>query len=266
MGEILTVYKVYTKVRLKLLRLIFVQAYSVLCQATFNITMTFGSLTIKRDQKEHISLKIRCVVSVCMEQYRQILKAGYNTYRKVCENVQKCKKRNVYSGVFHFTLSAFCTSFLAFYTKVGICVKSQRISLMKHEIWMKCEKCMVSVSYFLECIAKTLAKYSRNAKHDKCIADQIEKSKKKFLVICSVGIIFIFPQSSSSQRTLTRNGLILRHIFRLFLHEISVAVHLKCLHNDSQFTNFSDILILQSLGPLWNSFAGFLFLFIVVNK
>ncbi len=43
-------------------------------------------------------------------------------------------------------------------------------ALIKHEIRMKFEKCIVSVSYFVVCFAKTLAKYARNAKYEKCIA------------------------------------------------------------------------------------------------
>ncbi len=43
-------------------------------------------------------------------------------------------------------------------------------ALIKHEIRMKYEKCIVSVMYFVVCFAKTFAKYSRNAKYEKCIA------------------------------------------------------------------------------------------------
>ncbi len=42
--------------------------------------------------------------------------------------------------------------------------------LIKHKIRLKCEKCIVSVSHFAVCFAKTLAKYLRNAKYEKCIA------------------------------------------------------------------------------------------------
>ncbi len=37
-------------------------------------------------------------------------------------------------------------------------------ALIKHEICKKCDKCIVSVSYFVVCFAKTFAKY------EKCIA------------------------------------------------------------------------------------------------
>ncbi len=35
---------------------------------------------------------------------------------------------------------------------------------------MKCEKCIVSVSYSVVCFVKTFTKYTRNAKYEKCIA------------------------------------------------------------------------------------------------
>ncbi len=52
---------------------------------------------------------------------------------------------------------------------------------------MKCEKCIVSVSYFIVCFVKTFAKYLRNANYEKCIADLmrylfiylLKKRKKK---------------------------------------------------------------------------------------
>ncbi len=47
------------------------------------------------------------------------------------------------------------------------------VALIKQEIRMKCEKCIVSVSYFVACFAKTFAKYPQNAKYEKCIAGLI---------------------------------------------------------------------------------------------
>ncbi len=43
-------------------------------------------------------------------------------------------------------------------------------ALIKHEIHVKYEKCMASVSYFVVCFAKTVAKYPQNEKYEKYIA------------------------------------------------------------------------------------------------
>ncbi len=43
------------------------------------------------------------------------------------------------------------------------------VALIKQEICMKYKKCIVSVSYFMVCFAKTHAKYPRNAKYKKSI-------------------------------------------------------------------------------------------------
>ncbi len=42
--------------------------------------------------------------------------------------------------------------------------------LIKYEIRLKCEKCIVSVSHFVTCFTKIFAKYLWNAKYEKCIA------------------------------------------------------------------------------------------------
>ncbi len=63
----------------------------------------------------------------------------------------------------HFTPgAAFLRNFKGFY-----CLFSA--ALMKHEIWMKYEKCIASVSYFVVCFAKTLAKYPPNVEYNKSI-------------------------------------------------------------------------------------------------
>ncbi len=53
------------------------------------------------------------------------------------------------------------------------------VALIKHEIRMKCEKCVVSVLYFIVCFAKIFAKYQQNAKYEKCIA-ALRKYYKNF--------------------------------------------------------------------------------------
>ncbi len=42
---------------------------------------------------------------------------------------------------------------------------------------MKYEKCIVSVLYFVVCFVKTLVKYPRNVKYDKCIVDLRAKAR-----------------------------------------------------------------------------------------
>ncbi len=82
------------------------------------------------------------------------------TYRKIRENDRE--NRKCMAGYF-----ALCTSFFTF------CISRQGrysrrkskkfvvyyfMALIKHEICMKYEKCIVSVSYFVVCFAKTFAK------------------------------------------------------------------------------------------------------------
>ncbi len=64
--------------------------------------------------------------------------------------------------------------FAAFYArKVKDFVSYFFMTLIKHEIYMKCGKRIASVSYFMVCFAKTFAKYPQNAKYKKCIAGLI---------------------------------------------------------------------------------------------
>ncbi len=79
----------------------------------------------------------------------------------------KYNKLKVYSGVFHVTFFAFRAPFFAFHIlrqgwhsrkKSKDFVVYFFMALIKHEIRMKCEKCIVSVSYFLVCFTKTLTK------------------------------------------------------------------------------------------------------------
>ncbi len=85
---------------------------------------------------------------------------------------KKCKVRYFVSFFF-----AFCIIFSHFTfhtTRSGILAKCQEIHslfLCTHKIWMKYEKCIVGVSYFVVCFVKTLAKYLQNAKYNKCVAD-----------------------------------------------------------------------------------------------
>ncbi len=57
---------------------------------------------------------------------------------------------------------------------------------VKHEICVKYEKCIVSVSYFVVCFAKTFVKYPQNAKYETCIAGPAVHLKR---LIKSVGSI-----------------------------------------------------------------------------
>ncbi len=101
------------------------------------------------------------------------LKAGYTLVTKYAKIGAKCEKWKVYSGV-------FCTTFFAFrisHQGRHACENSKDFvvyffaALIKHKIHLECEKCIVSVSHFVACFAKTFAKYLRNAKYKKCIAD-----------------------------------------------------------------------------------------------
>ncbi len=61
-----------------------------------------------------------------------------------------------------------------------------------HEIQMKYEKCIVDISYFEMCFAKTLAKYPRNAKYTK-MAAKCEKRKVYSGVFCVIFFTFCAP-------------------------------------------------------------------------
>ncbi len=51
-------------------------------------------------------------------------------------------------------------------------------ALIKHEICLQCEKCIVSVSHFVVCFAKTFTKYLQNVKYEKCIASLRMQGKR----------------------------------------------------------------------------------------
>ncbi len=91
---------------------------------------------------------------------------------------QNAKKRKVYGGVFRATFFAFHISqhFVpgsAFAWKVkGFCGLFFAASI-KHKIRVKCEKCIVSVSYFLVCFTKTFVKY------ETCIAGLRGRQEQK---------------------------------------------------------------------------------------
>ncbi len=76
-------------------------------------------------------------------------KAGLALVCEIREN--NCEKCKVYSGVFHVTFFAFCISCQG----RRLCRKSKDFvvyffeALIKHEIRMKYEKCIGSVSYFV---------------------------------------------------------------------------------------------------------------------
>ncbi len=88
------------------------------------------------------------------------------TYREIYENGRE--KQKEYSGVLCVTFFAFCAPFfrfLHFAPRLASVRKFEGFrvyfftALIKHEIRLKCEKCVVSVLYFVVCFAETFAKY-----------------------------------------------------------------------------------------------------------
>ncbi len=53
-------------------------------------------------------------------------------------------------------------------------------ALIKHELCMKYEKCIVNVSYFVVCFTKTFAKYLRNAKYESVQPASKDKIDRNF--------------------------------------------------------------------------------------
>ncbi len=53
-------------------------------------------------------------------------------------------------------------------------------ALIKTEICLKCEKCIVSGSHFEVCFVKTFAKYPQNVKYEKCIAGLTKHNRHLF--------------------------------------------------------------------------------------
>ncbi len=116
------------------------------------------------------------------------------TYRKIYKN--DCEKQDIlrhffrisWSFFLHFTLLfslfAFCN---ILYQDQHSCEKSKDFVvyffavLIKHEICMKYEKSILSVSYFTVCFVKTFVKYPWNAKYEKCIHSLIHFS---FFAFC----------------------------------------------------------------------------------
>ncbi len=110
-----------------------------------------------------------------------IHQAGYTLIEKYTKTITKCKKRKVYSEVFCVTFFTFCVTFFTFcvpFFTFCISCESRHSSknskdfvvyffavLIKHEIRVICEKCIVSVSYFMVCFAKIFVKYPRNTKN-----------------------------------------------------------------------------------------------------
>ncbi len=86
----------------------------------------------------------------------------------------------MYSGVFHVTFLHFASHFSLFAFRSILCWgrHSHRKSkdfkvyffaaLIKRKICIKYEKCILSISYFVVCFAKTFTKYLRNVKYRKC--------------------------------------------------------------------------------------------------
>ncbi len=96
--------------------------------------------------------------------------------------ITKCKKWKVYSELFCVTFFAFYATFFAFHILQHFAPGSAFVRkvkgfrglfstvLIKHEICMKYEKYIVSVSYFVVCFSKTFVKYLGNVKYKKCMA------------------------------------------------------------------------------------------------
>ncbi len=104
-----------------------------------------------------------------------------HAYRKICENgCEMQKMKSTQRGI--STFFAFCAPFfrfshfvpeLAFAWKLkGFCGLFFA-ALIKHEIRLKCKKCIVSVLHFVVCFAKTFVKYPQNAKYEQYIASLI---------------------------------------------------------------------------------------------
>ncbi len=120
--------------------------------------------------------------------------------QKHSQNIQK-RSRNAKSGVssmvfhvpfFSFRPPFFCFSpFAAFCARSAFAQKSKDFvvyfftALIKHKIRIKCEKCIVSVSYFVVCFVKTFAKYPQNGKYKKCIAGLMNLISRLFTSFCS---------------------------------------------------------------------------------
>ncbi len=92
------------------------------------------------------------------------------------KTIAKCKQEKMYSGVFRDTFFAFRS---ISHQGSHSCEKSKNVvvyffaAVIKNEMCMKYEKCIVSVSYFAVCLVKTLAKYLLIAKYKKYAAGNI---------------------------------------------------------------------------------------------
>ncbi len=105
-------------------------------------------------------------------------KAGYTLIAKYAKMNAKCEKQKVHSRVFHVTFFAFHVPFFSFRILQHFVPGSAFVqklkgfrglffaALVKHEIRLKCKKCILSVSYFVVCFAK----YPQNAEFEKCTA------------------------------------------------------------------------------------------------
>ncbi len=89
-------------------------------------------------------------------------KADYTLITKYAKMGAKCEKWKVYSGVFRATFFAFRISHQGWHSRENSknFVVYFFALLIKHEIRMKCERCIVNVSYFV----MFREKHSRNVK------------------------------------------------------------------------------------------------------
>ncbi len=136
---------------------------------------------------------------------------GYTLIEKYAETFVKCGKPKMYSGIFRITFFAVRTTFfapvLAFAQKFkGFHGLFFFAALMKHEIRMKYEKCLVSVSYFVVCFAKTHAKYPWHVKYEKCKVGLINSILQLFASFHSHWMRGLNDKSIPSRRQLERRS------------------------------------------------------------
>ncbi len=112
-------------------------------------------------------------VSDMRQYYRRVLGSSLGWLYTYCKNTHKMWKTKCVARHSASLFSRFTTCFSYFVPGSAFAQKSQRISKTKHEIWIKCEKCIASVPYSVVYMVKTRAKYLWNAKYDKCIADLV---------------------------------------------------------------------------------------------
>ncbi len=116
-----------------------------------------------------------CVCPTSIQRCRQLAdwdwlldsEASYTLITKHHEILMKCEKWKVYSGVFYITSISHQGRHL--YETSKDFMAHHFAALMKHEIWMKNDKCIASFSLFAVPFCETVCEIMRNAKNHKCI-------------------------------------------------------------------------------------------------